>query len=205
MEFQLRNWFYFNWLSGDHINEQHIHSLDKIAWAMNDAPPAKATSSGGRIQRTDPKYGNVYDHFNTTYEWDNGVKAFSSCRQWDNASTNVSDQIYGTKGTARVQDHTIESHKGKSWRHKKTGPDDMYQNEHNALFAAIRSGDTINNGQYMCNSNLMAIMGRMAAYTGKTVTWEEALNSKLELTPPAYDWVDVPIAPVAQPGITEFI
>jgi myo-inositol 2-dehydrogenase / D-chiro-inositol 1-dehydrogenase len=204
MEYQLRNWLYFNWLSGDHINEQHIHSLDKIAWAMNDVYPAKATSSGGRIQRIDPKYGNVYDHFNTVYEWDNGVKAFSSCRQWDSSSTNVSDHVFGTKGTAHIQEHTIDSRKGKAWAYKKTGRDDMYQNEHNALFAAIRKGDTINNGEYMCHSTLMAIMGRMAAYTGKTVTWDEALNSKEDHTPPAYDWVDVPMAPVARPGITQF-
>jgi predicted dehydrogenase len=204
MEYQVRNWLYFNWLSGDHINEQHIHSLDKIAWAMNDVYPSKATASGGRIQRTDVKYGNIYDHFNTTYEWDNGVKAFSSCRQWDKTSTNVSDHVYGTKGVAHIQEHTIDTHKGKTWRHEQTGKDNMYQNEHDALFAAIRAGEVINNGEYMCNSTLMAIMARMSAYTGKTITWDQALNSKQVLGPDKYGWVDVAINPVPQPGITKF-
>ncbi|MDH3585344.1 MAG: Gfo/Idh/MocA family oxidoreductase, partial [Phycisphaerae bacterium] len=100
MEWQIRNWLYFTWLSGDHITEQHIHSLDKIAWAMGDEYPVKATSSGGRTVRTDPIYGNIYDHFNTEYEWASGVRCFSSCRQWNGAASNVSDFVYGTKGVA---------------------------------------------------------------------------------------------------------
>ncbi|MBI1320845.1 MAG: twin-arginine translocation signal domain-containing protein [Candidatus Hydrogenedens sp.] len=201
LEYQIRNWLYFYNLSGDHINEQHIHSLDKVAWAMGDVYPAKATSSGGRVQRTGEAYGNIYDHFNTTYEWESGVKAFSSCRQWTGSSTNVNDHIMGTKGTAIIQDHRIEFRDGTRWRHKKTGPDDMYQNEHDELFASIRSGEPINNGEYMCNSTLMAIMGRMAAYSGKTVTWEDAMTSDLNLMP-ADDltWGDVDTAPVAVPG-----
>lgn len=204
MEYQVRNWLYFDWLSGDHINEQHIHSLDKIAWAMQDVHPARATSSGGRIQRTDPKYGNIYDHFNTVYEWDNGVKCFSSCRQWDNASTDVSDHVWGTKGVAHIQTHEIATHAGETYSREKDETDNMYQNEHSALFAAIRNGDAIVN-EYMCNSTLMAIMGRMAAYTGKTITWDEALNSKLDLQPATLAWGDMPVNPVPQPGITEFI
>jgi predicted dehydrogenase len=98
MEFQVRNWLYFTWLSGDHIAEQHIHSLDKLMWAMKDEVPVKAVSSGGRVQRTGAEYGNVYDHFNTVYEWKSGLKGFSSCRQWYGAATDVSDFVYGTKG-----------------------------------------------------------------------------------------------------------
>ena len=202
MEYQVRNWLYFDWLSGDHINEQHIHSLDKIAWAMGDVYPAKATASGGRSVRTEEKFGNIYDHFNTTYEWSNGVKAFSSCRQWANSSTNVADFVLGTKGKAAVQQHAIEMYDGKTWRHKKAKTDDMYQNEHNELFASIRSGDHINNGEYMCNSTLMAIMARMAAYTGKTITWDEALNSDLDLAPKKLDWGDVTMNPIPVPGVT---
>lgn len=203
MEYQIRNWLYFDWLSGDHINEQHIHSLDKLAWIMRDEYPVKATSTGGRIVRTDPKYGNVYDHFNTVYEWGNGVRGFSSCRQWANADTDVSDYAFGSKGTASIQQHRIEYHDGSSWQHEKDPADDMYQNEHDALFAAIRSGDTINNGGIMCNSTLMAIMARMSAYSGRTVTWEQALNSELDLSPGEYAWGDVAMRPVPQPGITE--
>lgn len=200
LEYQLQNWIYFCWLSGDHINEQHIHSLDKIAWAMGDAYPIKATASGGRILRTDEKFGNVYDHFNTVYEWENGVKGFSSCRQWEKAATDVSDHLFATNGTANIQAGTIEPRKGKKWRYEPEGPDDMYQNEHNALFAAIRNGDTINNGDYMCKSTLMAIMGRMSAYTGKVVTWKDAWNSEESLAPSNYEQGEVPIAPIPRPG-----
>lgn len=205
MEYQIRNWLYFDWLSGDHIVEQHIHSLDKLAWAMGDEYPVKATASGGRIVRTDPKFGNVYDHFNTTYEWANGVKGFSSCRQWDNSSTNVSDHLFGTKGKADIQRGIIVTRKGKKWRYRGEGVDDMYQNEHNALFAAIRKGDLLDNGEYMCKSTMMAIMARMSAYTGRTLTWDEALESQVELAPPAYEWGDLPLRPVPQPGKTEFV
>jgi len=199
-EYQIRNWLYFDWLSGDHINEQHIHSLDKVAWAMGDVYPAKATASGGRVQRTDPKYGNIYDHFNTTYEWANGVKAFSSCRQWTGSATYVNDHIFGTKGEAILQQHRIKCHDGERWTHRKEADDDMYQNEHNELFKSIRAGEVIVD-EYMCDSTLMAIMGRMAAYTGTTVTWKEALESDLKLGPEEVTWGDVALNPVPVPGV----
>ena len=202
MEYQMRNWLYFTWLSGDHITEQHIHSLDKIAWVMQGYP-VKATASGGRSVRTGEKYGNIYDHFNTVYEWESGIRAFSSCRQWNGASTDVSDFVYGTKGKAALQRARIEGEN--PWRWRSDEPDDMYQNEHDALFAAIRSGEAINNGEYMCNSTLMAIMARMSAYTGQTVTWEEALNSKEDLSPATYAWTSLDMRPVARPGETKFV
>lgn len=201
MEYQIRNWIYFNWLSGDHINEQHIHSLDKIAWAMNEYP-VKATASGGRIVRTDAKYGNVYDHFNTTYEWANGVRGFSSCRQWEGADTDVSDHVYGTQGVAHIQTHEIQPRKGSAWKHQPEGPDDMYQNEHDALFRAIRNGDTIVD-EYMCDSTLMALMGRESAYTGRTVTRDEILHSDVRLGPENPAWGPSPVPPVPSPGVHE--
>jgi myo-inositol 2-dehydrogenase/D-chiro-inositol 1-dehydrogenase len=200
----MRNWLYFSWLSGDHIAEQHIHSLDKLAWAMQDEYPVVATASGGRIVRTGEEYGNVYDHFNTAYEWEGGLMGFSSCRQWSGCSSDVSDYVYGTKGTANIQRHTIEAD-GERWRYRGEGPDDMYQNEHDAMFKAIRAGEPINNGEYMCNSTMMAIMARMAAYTGQTITWEQAWNSALDLSPEAYAWGDAPQRPVAVPGLTKFV
>jgi len=205
MEYQIRNWLYFAWLSGDLITEQHIHSLDKIAWAKGSYP-VKATASGGRSQRTQEQYGNIFDHFNTVYEWEDGVRGFSSCRQWSGAASDVSDYVYGTKGTAAIQAHRIQVGDEK-WRHRGEGPDDMYQNEHNAFFAAIRSGEVIDNGDYMCESTLMAIMGRMAAYTGQTVTREQVLASELDLAPKAYAWGDVEAAylDVAVPGVTPFV
>jgi myo-inositol 2-dehydrogenase/D-chiro-inositol 1-dehydrogenase len=199
MEYQLRNWLYFDWLSGDHINEQHIHSLDKIAWAMGDVYPVKATASGGRIQRVDPKYGNIYDHFNTVYEWPDGLRGFSSCRQWNGSSTFVNDHLYGTKGTAYLQDHRISFRDGTEWKHEKSGDDNMYQNEHNELFACIRNS-TPKVDEYMCHSTMMAIMGRISAYTGKTVTLEEMMASDLDLMPKELAWGDVAINPVAVPG-----
>ena len=204
MEYQMRNWIYFTWLSGDHINEQHIHSLDKLAWAMGDEYPVKCTASGGRAVRTGPEYGNVYDHFNTVYEWANGVRGFSHCRQWAGAvATEVSDWIFGTRGKANIQAHKIEAGPWQ-WRYEGTEPDDMYQNEHDELFASIRAGKPIDNGDYMCKSTLMAIAGRMSAYTGRTITWDEAWNSQESMTPPAYAWGPNDAAPIAQPGITQF-
>jgi predicted dehydrogenase len=201
MEYQMRNWLYFTWLSGDHIAEQHIHSLDKLAWAKGSYP-VKATSSGGRVQRTEEKYGNVYDHFNTVFEWEDGVRGFSSCRQWNNSDTDVSDYVFGTRGIANIQRHRIDAGAWK-WRHRGEGPDDMYQNEHDALFRAIRAGEPINNGEYMCDSTLMAMMGRLSAYTGRTVTRDEIMNSDLDLSPPAYVWGDAPECQIAVPGVTK--
>ena len=203
MEWQVRNWLYFTWLSGDHINEQHIHSLDKIAWARQDEYPVKCTASGGRSARTDAKYGNVFDHFNVVYEWADGVRGFASCRQLAGASTDVSDHVFGTRGVASLQAHRIRGEK--AWRWRSDEPDDMYQNEHDALFASIRDGAPIDDSHHMCHSTLMAIMGRMAAYTGQTITREQALSSTEDLSPPAYDWTELPVAAVARPGVTQFV
>ncbi len=204
MEFQVRNWLYFTWLSADMIAEQHIHSLDKLAWAMKDEYPASAVSSGGRVQRTGAEYGNVYDHFNTVYQWKSGLKGFSSCRQWAGAASDVSDFVYGTKGKCNIQAHVIAGENKWKHRNKDGDADDMYLNEHVALFQAIREGRVIDNTDYMCNSTMMAIMGRMAAYTGQEITWDQAWNSKEDLTPKAYAWGAAPAVEIAVPGVTKF-
>jgi predicted dehydrogenase len=202
----MRNWLYFTWLSGDHIAEQHIHSLDKLAWAMGDEYPVRCVSSGGRTVRTEPEYGNVYDHFNTVFEWKNGVRGFSSCRQWPGqVATEVSDWVFGTRGRCNIQAASIEAGPAWEWRWRSDEPDDMYQNEHDELFASIRKGQPINNGDYMCNSTLMAIMGRMSAYTGQVITWEQAWNSQESLVPASYSWGPIEAAPVARPGVTQFL
>ena len=205
LEWQVRNWLYFTWLSGDHINEQHIHSLDKLAWAMQDEYPVQASGVGGRQTRIDPKYGNIYDHFSIVYEYKNGVKGFGRCRQQNGCTVDVSDHIYGTKGIADVFKHRTLDYKGNTnWRYK--GPKvNMYQAEHNALFAAIREGKPINNGEYMSKSTMMAILGRMVAYTGKTITWEQALNSKQTLGPNSYEPQELEVEPIAMPGSTPFV
>lgn len=203
MEYQCRNWLYFTWLSGDHIAEQHIHSLDVAAWALGDRYPKRCLSVGGRQVRTDPKFGNVFDHFATRYEYDDGVQVFSACRQIAGCTTDVSDNIHGTDGHAFVFQHKIAGKHKWEWDGESS---DMYQNEHNALFAAIRKGEPINNGEYMCHSTLMAIMGRMSAYTGQAVTWEQAMNSQELLAPKDYKWgdVDAALMQVAKPGVTKF-
>ena len=204
MEWQLRNWLYFTWLSGDFITEQHIHSLDKVAWAMGDVPPIRCSGTGGRQTRTGHEYGHVFDHFAICYEYANGVKAFSRCRQQDGCDVDVSDHVVGTKGKADVFKHRTLAHNGETmWRFKgKKG--NMYQIEHDEFFASIRSGNPINNGEYMSRSTMLAIMGRMAAYTGKTITWDDAMASKEQLKPEKYDWISMDVAPVAMPGITNF-
>jgi predicted dehydrogenase len=206
MEWQIRNWLYFTWLSGDFNVEQHVHSLDKTAWAMRDQYPIACSGTGGRQTRTAPEYGNIFDHMAIVYEYENGVKTFSRCRQQDGCAVDVSDHIFGTKGRVDVMTHAIFDSKGRElWRfHSPRKKTDMYQLEHDALFASIRKGEPINNGHYMANSTMMGIMGRMAAYTGKRITWDQAMNSKLDLTPPNYDWGPIEVAPVAMPGITQF-
>jgi predicted dehydrogenase len=207
MEWQLRNWLYFTWLSGDHIVEQHIHSLDKMAWAMRDEPPVRAFGHGGRQSRTQPEFGHIYDHHAVCFEYANGVKLFSYCRQQDGTHNDVSDYVLGTKGTCDVMKHAITGRDAKPWRYGsgKSSRDDMYQNEHDELFASIRAGKPINDGVWMTNSTLMAIMGRMATYTGQLITWEMVLNSKQNLSPAKYEFGQLPVAEIARPGITKFV
>ena len=208
MEWQLRNWLYFTWLSGDHIVEQHIHSLDKMAWAMRDEPPVRAFGLGGRQSRIQAEFGQIFDHHAVCFEYANGVKLFSYCRQQDGTPNDVSDYIMGTLGTCDVMKHMINGRppQGTIWRYgaAKSRRDDMYQNEHDELFASIRSGKPINDGEWMTKSTLMAIMGRMATYTGQLVTWDMLLNSKENLAPLKYEFGPLPAAEVARPGITKF-
>lgn len=199
MEYQLRNWLYFNWLSGDHINEQHIHSLDKGLWLMGDVPPLSCFGLGGRQVRTGEEYGHIYDHHAVCYDFSDNRKVFAYTRQMRGCFSNVEDYVIGSKGTAKILRH--ETKGDEDWRYSGPKPS-MYDVEHQHLFGAIRSGETINDGEYMANSTLMAIMGRMACYTGKRVTWDQALNSTEDLSPAAYEFGDVETPSVALPGVT---
>jgi predicted dehydrogenase len=207
MEYQLRNWYYYTWLSGDHNVEQHIHSLDKALWLNGDKPPAKCVGLGGRQVRTEPMWGNIYDHHAVCYEWDSGVKTFAYTRQMKGCKNDTDDYVLGTKGKAIVlgtgNRPRIVNEQGE-WRYDGPSPS-MYDVEHQELFAAIRAGQTINNGTYMSYSTLLAIMGRMACYTGQEVTWDMALNSQEDLSPEKYEWGDVKIPEVAMPGVTKFV
>jgi predicted dehydrogenase len=204
MEFQMRNWPYFTWLSGDFNVEQHVHSLDKAAWVMRDKPPIKATGLGGRQVRVEEQFGNVFDHMAVVYEYEDGVKLFSNCRQMAGCSQEVSDFVYGTKGKAELQAAKIEQPRRRTWRYRGKHPN-MWEQEHVELFESLRSGYPINDGDYMCKSTMLAIMGRMACYTGRTLTWEECFNSKQDLSPASLAWGPNETPAVAKPGVTEFV
>jgi predicted dehydrogenase len=200
MEYQIRNWLYFNWLAGDCICEQAVHSLDKSAWVQGDIHPVQAFGTGGRQQRTEPKYGDVYDHHTVFYEYPNGVEVAFMCRQQNGCSVHVDEVVLGTKGQARILEHKIEGEN--PWHYE--GPDaNMYDLEHQALFESIRAGEPINNGHYMCNSNMIGIMGRMCTYTGQTLTWDQCVGSEERLGPTEYAWTDdMPKSEVPIPGET---
>ena len=201
LEWQLRNWYNFTWLSGDHLVEQAIHNVDKIAWLMKQEMPTQAIAVGGR---TVPAYGNTYDNFSVAYEYASGVRATLSCRQHDGVYNEVTDYVMGTEGIFSNGRLATQGITGKTnWKY--TGPTrDMYQVEHDELFAAIRAGRPVNDGISMAHSTLMAIMGRMAAYTGQVVTWDRALNSEEVLVPATLDWnAPRPVAARAIPGQTK--
>ena len=201
MEYQMRNWLYYTWLSGDHIVEQHVHSLDKAMWLMGDKPPLRCFGLGGRQVRTDEQWGQIYDHFAICYEWATGQKVFAFTRQMAGCHNDVDDYVLGTKGRAEILRNKIDGET--KWRYEGPKPS-MYDVEHKELFEALREGRVINNGEYMSYSTLLAIMGREACYTGHSITWEEAMASKQDLTPAAYTWGDVETIPVATPGKTTF-
>ena len=205
MEYQLRNWLYFNWLSGDHIAEQAVHSLDMMSWALGDKPPVSAMGTGGRQVRTDDKYGHVYDHFAIVYDYGDGIHGYHFSRQQFNCAKSYAVEMQGTKGRA-IADCIRDRHEvqaSEKWRYRGDG-NDMYQTEHDELFAAIRNGEPVNDGDFVSQSTMLAIMGRMAAYTGQVITWEDAMNSQETLGPEKYNWDLVYEAPqVPLPGITE--
>jgi predicted dehydrogenase len=208
MNYQMRNWYNFTWLSGDFNVEQHVHNLDVCAWVMREQYPDKAVGMGGRQVLTGPEYGQIYDHFSVVYEYPNGAKLISNCRQQPSCQNDMSVEVMGTRGRAEVNERRkgLRIHTpGNEWVYG--GPlNQMYQTEHDELFASIRSGKPINNGEYMAKSTLLAIMGRMAAYTGKQITWQMALDSKQDLSPTGYTWdAQPPSALLAVPGQTPFL
>jgi predicted dehydrogenase len=202
MEWQIKNWFHFLWLGGDHIVEQACHSVDKINWAMDNEPPLRCWAVGGRAQRGDKQPGNIFDHFAVTYEYKGNRRAFLQARQWDGCPNDNTDWVYGEKGIARINgwgpEHWIQRESG-TWRYEGESTD-MYTHEHVELFAGIRAKNPRNDGAWMSQSTLMAIMGRMAAYTGEAVTWEQALASTERLGPTTYAMGPVATTPVPRPG-----
>jgi myo-inositol 2-dehydrogenase/D-chiro-inositol 1-dehydrogenase len=209
MEYQMRNWYYFNWLCGDHIVEQHIHNLDVCNWIKNDFP-TEAHGQGGRQVRTGLDTGEIFDHHMIEYTYDDGTKMISQCRHVPGAWSSVSEHVHGTLGTADVSRGRIKGAGGWSWRFEDDNPN-PYQVEHDDLFAAIRADTPYNEAEYGARSTMTAIHGRMATYSGKLVTLDEALNSELALVPDSYAWNANPPSmpdssgryPIPRPGETQ--
>ncbi len=209
MEYQIYNWYDFNWLSADLPGLNLVHDLDKGAWAMHDEPPLKAWGMGGREVRKGPTFGDVFDHHATTFQYAGGVLMHAYCRQINGTTTEISDKFYGTKGRCDLLKHTIEGQT--NWRYEGP-PCDRFDLEHVALFSAIRSGKPINNGVYMARSSLMALMSTWCSHTGEEITWQQALESKMQAKPQRYAFdADPPTMPgpdgnypIAVPGVTKF-
>ncbi len=214
MEYQMRNWYYFNWLSGDHIVEQHIHNLDVINWIKNGYP-VTAQGQGGRQVRTSKEHGEIYDHHMIEFTYEDGTKLLSQCRHIRNTWNSVSEHIHGTKGTSDVGGARILGADGeKVWEYGRGGGDG-HQQEHHDLFAVLRKGERPNEGEYGALSTMTAIYGRMATYSGQMIKWEDALNSDVVIspvdkytsyddTPPVLPLEDMSY-PIPMPGLTQTV
>ena len=199
MEWQIRCWPYFTWLSGDHIVEQHLHNMDCINWGIGTHPIA-CLGLGGRQARTSPDYGNIYDHFTVDFEYPDGVRVMSMASQIKGSYPRVGERLVGTKGIMWINRNEgwIEGEKPFKWT---TEPETGLVAEHAALIKSIREGQPVNQCKRLAESTLTVIMGRMAAYTGKVVTWDFALNkSQIDLHPQKIELGPLPVAPVAIPG-----
>jgi predicted dehydrogenase len=201
MEWQCRNWLYFTWLSGDHIVEQHVHNIDVVNWAFQ-ALPVKVMGMGGRQARTGPEFGNIFDHFAVEYEYPNGVRVMSMCRQTKGAADRVEERLVGTKGVAFGYG---EINGASPWKFEgeEINP---YVQEHTDLIASIRGGKPLNEGRRVAESTMCAIIGRMSAYSGRAINWDWAMSSSLlDLTPKNFGFGPNPVDPVAVPGFTPLV
>ena len=201
--YQINNWYFFTWLCGDHINEQHIHNIDVANWFIGGHPES-AQGMGGRMQRTEAKFGQIYDHHYVEYTYANGVRVNSQCRHQSGVYNAVREEFTGTKGKLYLINsgacYAVD-HKGNTiWKYRasaeaagegeakgkkaRRGSDpDPYQVEHDTLQAAIRDNKPLNNAYYGAESTMTSILGRMATYSGKEIKWDEALNSKVQHMP----------------------
>ncbi|NOX53350.1 MAG: Gfo/Idh/MocA family oxidoreductase [Planctomycetes bacterium] len=211
MHYQIRNWYYFTWLSGDHIVEQHVHDIDVCNWIAG-GHPVEAQGSGGRQVRIGKDYGEIFDHHCVEFTYEDGTKFFSYCRHIPGCWNSFSEHAHGTKGFASIQGHgtallQIDGKEPMTWKRERDG----HQVEHEDLFAALLAGKPYNEGDYGATSTMTAILGRMATYSGKVVTWDEAIHSKLSLGPEELAWdAEAPVKPgpdglypCAMPGTTK--
>lgn len=195
LQWQLSTQYHFNWLSGDDVVQSLVHNVDRATWALNGLTPARCYGMGGRSSMVDQIYGNVFDHHAVIYEYANGIKMFAFCRTTTGCYDEYSSIVHGTKGKASIMSCRIWGET--NWRSQANG--DPYQIEHNKLFAAIRSGNPINNGDYMVKSTMIAIMGQISCYTGKAITWDEINNSDFFYPPKPEDCRD-DMEPPVKPG-----
>jgi myo-inositol 2-dehydrogenase / D-chiro-inositol 1-dehydrogenase len=213
MEYQMRNWYYFVWLCGDHITEQHIHNLDVINWAM-DGYPVKAQGMGGRQVRKGKDHGQIFDHHYVEFHYQNGVTLNSQCRHQPETMSKVDELLVGTKGKVFCADAKITDYKGNViYQFDKSKENQPYQNEHDELFEAIAKNEyKFWDAERGAKSSMTSILGRLATYTGQEVEWEKAINSGLNIMPKTYDFAAMPSVvpdangnyPVAIPGVTKF-
>lgn len=202
LEWQIRNWNYFTWLSGDHYLEQHVHNLDIMNWVLGAHPVRAISGIGGRQVRTAEVNGYIYDHFAVEFEYPGGLRMFSQARQINGCQNKVEEAVVGNKGTSNCSDW-ITTNDGDRWRFRgeKVNP---YRQEHENLIASVRAGEPINEAQTIAEATMTGILGREAAYSGKEVSWEEAMKSTTRLGPEKLQFGDYPIQPVAMPGTYKF-
>jgi predicted dehydrogenase len=214
MEYQMRNWYYFNWLCGDHINEQHIHNIDAVNW-FKGGYPVKAQGMGGRQVRKGKDHGEIFDHHYVEFTYADGSILNSQCRHIPGTMSRVDELFIGTKGKIAAGDANIIDHKGKVlYQFDKSTENNPYQTEHDELFEAIAKGEyKFNDAENGARSTMTSILGRMATYSGQIVDWDKAINCGLDLHPKVYDWNALPqivpnadgFYPVAIPGVTKFV
>jgi predicted dehydrogenase len=212
LQYQVDNWYYFTWLSGDHIVEQHVHDIDVANWMMKDQHPVQANGLGGRQVRIGRDYGEIFDHHSVEFEYPDGTRCFSVCRHMPGCWDSFAECCHGTKGYAEIEGHGtavlhVDGQKPMKWAR---GPDG-HGLEMIDLFAAMTAGKPYNEGDNGAVASMTAILGRMASYSGQVVKWEDAINSKLDLTPEQWTWdaktKTVPgpdgIYPCAIPGVSK--
>jgi len=206
MEWQLRCWPYFVWLSGDHIVEQHFHNMDVINWAIG-SPPVQCLGVGGRQARTGPEFGNIYDHFTVEYEYPNGIRVMSMATQIEGSTPRVGERVVCTKGatfTTRAEGYIDDIKGNRIYKYdKKIHSGEVAQ--YAGLIKGIREGKPINECKRLAETSLTVIMGRMSAYTSRALSWKWAMKSKLDLSPEKYELGDLPVRPVAIPGKVQLI
>ena len=214
MEYQMRNWYYFNWLCGDHINEQHIHNIDVINW-FKGAYPIKAQGMGGREVRTGKEYGEIFDHHYVEFHYADGSILNSQCRHQPKTMSKVDELLIGTKGKIFAGNANILDHKGKVlYQFDRKTENNPYQSEHDELFEAIAKNQyKFWDAEYGAKSTMTAILGRMATYSGQVIEWDKAINSGIDIHPKVYDFAAAPpvlpnadgFYPVAIPGTTKYV